>query len=177
MKLRLAPILISMLVTSAVLFGGWFAYRSAAMESPLSDTIRDIDGVKAADMHISNDSIRLELTLEPDADLRAIMARIRQDGEKIIKNRKIKLSIKNQSSAELDAWWSSMLFEVAEAMENRRYSDIPEALDRNLDRLPGLTAFTSMDEDFVYIRLTREDQSKFIVLPRIPAQLGVWGNE
>ena len=177
MKLRLAPILISMLITSAVLFGGWFAYRSAAMESPLSDKIHDIDGVETADMHIGNDSIRLELTLEPDADLPAIMARIRADGEKIIKDREINLIIRNESSAELDAWWSSMLFEVAEAMENRRYSAIPEALERNLDRLPGLTALTSMDEDFVYIRLTCGDHSKFIVLPRIPAQLGVWAHE
>jgi hypothetical protein len=166
-----------MLITSAVLFGGWFAYRSLAMETPLQEAVRDLDGIVEAEIEVDSDTVRLQLTLEPDADLRAIMAKIREEGGQALKNRQIRLSINNDVSEQLDAWWSSALFEVAEAMEHRRYSAIPEALERHLDRLPGLTAAASMDEEFVYIRLTRGGESKFVVLPRTPAQMGVWPNE
>lgn len=177
MKLRLLPILVSLVVTSAVLFGGWFAYHSVAMETPLSETIHDIEGVKNAEMNLDSDTLTLELTLERDANLYDIMQQIRKDGKAIIKDRKINVKINNHSSPELDAWWSLMLFDVAEAMENREYSSIPESLHEKKSSLGGLVVATSMDEENVYVRLARGEHSKYIVLPRTAPQMGVWPNE
>lgn len=177
MELRPLPVLISVAVTSAVLFGGWFAYRSLAMENPLSETVHGIPGVVKADMTIDSDTVHLELALEPDADLRAIMAQIREEGQDIIEDRNIELTIDNNASPELDGWWSRMLFDVAEAMEHRRYSDIPKTLNANKDLLEGLSVHTSMDDENVYIRLNHGNHSKFVVLPREPAMLGVWSHE
>ena len=39
MKLRLLPVVLSVIISAGVLFGGWFAYTSFAMENPLSDII------------------------------------------------------------------------------------------------------------------------------------------
>jgi copper chaperone CopZ len=176
-KLRLLPVLISIVATSAVLFGGWFAYHSVAMETPLSETIHNIPGVEEVKMNIETDKVTLELTLASDARLHEVMAEIRENGKAIIKDRSIDLKVTNRSSADLDQWWSFMMFDIAEAMENRRYSHIPETLFARQSELSGLKIDTAMDEENVYIRLIHDDHSKFIVLPRTPAQLGVWPHE
>ena len=76
----------------------------------------------------------------------------------------------------LDKAWSYSLFDVAEAMENRKYSGVRDAMAKLSERFPGVTAVTDIDENNVYISLRDGDAAKFVVLPRQPATLGVWPN-
>ncbi|MNI38883.1 hypothetical protein D3C73_930440 [compost metagenome] len=62
-------------------------------------------------------------------------------------------------------------------METKHYAEIPSSLDKQAAQLNGMTVATEMDNKYVYIRLTKGEYSKFILLPRVPAQLGVWPNE
>jgi hypothetical protein len=177
MKLRLLPILVSLIITSGMLFGGWFVYHSAALVNPLTDTVRQIPGVAHAAVEIQNEAVDIELKLEPDASLRAVMERLRKEAASLTGERKLNIRVVNESSAELDEWWSLSLFDVAQAMETKRYGDIPRALSERSAQLPGLEAVTEMDEEYVYVRLRKGDDSKFVLLPRIPETLGVWPNE
>ena len=177
MKLRLLPVLVSLLVTTAVLFGGLFVYRSEAMEKPLLNIVQGTEGVERAEMDISSNKISLRLELAPQASLREIMQHIRTEGAHKIGNRALDVVVTNDTPAELDKWWSGALFEVAQAMETKQYAKIPEALNAQAAQLEGLQVATEMDDDNVYIRLTKDGRSKFVILPRTPARLGVWPNE
>lgn len=179
MKLRIFPILASVIVTSAVLFGGWFAYDSYAMKNPLSDLVGGIHGVEHAEFALSSDQVVVKLRLLPDASLREIRHTIVTNGAAIIGKRSIQLQVENDSSAKLEQWWSKALFNVAEAMETRQYSQIPGLLEELSGQFEsgGLKAETEMDDQNVYIRLTDGKTSKFVILPRVPAKLGVWPNE
>ncbi len=52
MKLRLLPVVMSVIISAGVLFGGWFAYTSLAMENPLSDIISKVPGVASSTMKL-----------------------------------------------------------------------------------------------------------------------------
>ncbi len=66
-------------------------------------------------------------------------------------------------------------FDVAQSMEKKEYAKIPESLDKQAANVPGLKAATEMDgKKNVYIHLSKDDQHKYIILPRIPAKMGVW---
>ena len=177
MKLRLLPVLISVIVTSAVLFGGWFVYKGVAMENPLSDILEQSKGIEDAKIQFKKDVLSLRLTLAPDASLREIVQHIRQEGEQVIGQRMLDVQVTNAPSPDLDAWWSSVLFEVAQAMDTKQYAKIPEAVQAKAGQLEGLTFDTEMDDTNVYVRLTQGEHSKFIILPRIPAMMGVWSHE
>ena len=177
MKLRLLPVLVSLIITSGVLFGGWFIYHNVALEHPLSGAVRQIPGVTHAAVEIQNDAVNVELKLEPDASLRAVMEQLRKDASALLGERQLNVQVVNESSAELDEWWSLSLFDVAQAMETKQYGDIPRALEERSAQLPGLKTVTEMDEEYVYVRLQKGDESKFILLPRTPEMLGVWPNE
>lgn len=177
MKLRLLPVAVSLVLSAAVLFGGWFLYDSLAMESPLTKIVQQQPGVEQSQVSMGNGTVTIELTPKPDANLREIYQSIATQGASIIGNRKVELVVHDSSTPELDQWWSTALFDVAQAMENRRYADIPAALDAKKVQLPGLAVSTEMDDQYVYVRLTDGTHVKNVLLPRQPQRMGVWPNE
>jgi hypothetical protein len=174
MKLRLLPIVITILSTSAILFGGWFIYHSMAVENPLNNTVRAVHGVTQVTTDITNNNIAMDLKLTNDANLRDIYAVISKEGAPLMSNRQLQLKLDSQTSPQLEEWWSSALFEVAQAMETKHYADIPQVLKTKAQQIPGLQVATEMDDTNVYVRLTDGNHSKYIILPRIPAKIGVW---
>lgn len=177
MKLRLLPIIVSLLGTTVFLFGGWFVYQSVAMESPLSHIVHQLPGVEQSVTEISASEVRIELQLKPDASLREIMESIRKEGKSVIGDRKLNVVVTNASTISLDRIWSDGLFNVAQAMENRNYSRIPDTLDALAGKYSHITTSAEMDEENVYIRISDGTHSKFVILPRVSERLGVWPNE
>jgi hypothetical protein len=174
MKLRLVPILITVATTSALLFGGWFFYHSMVMENPLKNAIQGVHGVKQVTTNINSNQIAIDLKLTNDTDLLDLYAKITKEGSALLSNRDLKLNLDSQSSPELEKWWSATLFEVAQAMETKHYADIPQVLKAKAQKIPGLNVTTEMDDKNVYVRLTDGVYSKYIILPRKPAQMGVF---
>lgn len=176
MSFKWVPFLSTALLTAALLFGGWFAYRHYGVEQPLDRLAEQLPGVIQAEADMGTDEVRLRLRLEPDADLAAITRQIRTDGQATIGDRELRLEPVTETSEKLESAWQNVLFEVAEAMENRKYSGIRDALGRLEAEIPGLQATAQMDEQNVYIRLQDGETAKFVVLPRQPMSLGVWPN-
>ncbi len=177
MKLQPVPILLSMVFAAVVLFGGWFLYQNAAVASPLQSTVESIEGIRHVSTQVNGDHVNVAMELERDASLRAVMKEIRERNADLLKTRDLNIKIENSGSRVLDEWWSKSLFDIAEAMENKKYGDIPKLLNERKEELAGLQVHTEMDEQHVYVRLTLGDDSKFVMLPRTPAVMGVWTNE
>jgi hypothetical protein len=176
MKLRIYPTLITVLVTGVLLFGGWYLYRSFAIEQPLSRIISDVNGVSSSKPVIGRDTVTVKLQLKQGTDIRDVYHRISTDSASIIGGRQLKIDINQTPDPNLERLWSSMLFQVAEGMEKRTYSEIPKALSLLEAQNEGLKASTQMDETNVYITLQNGQAVKYIVLPRIPETIGVWPN-
>jgi hypothetical protein len=176
MKLRLLPILLSLTISAILLFGGWFAYQSVAMESPLSSIASMTPGVKLVDAHFSSEDVVMEIKLEPGTSLREVYSRIQTEGSALIGKKELKLKVLNESTPKMDQWWSSALFDVAQAMETKQYTQIPKTLQARSVESDGLKVATEMDDKYVYIALTDGAKSKYLMLPRTPGRLGVWTN-
>lgn len=174
MKLRLIPLLITVAASSAILFGGWFFYHSMVMENPIKAVILGVQGVKQVTTDINNNQLLIDLKLSKDTDLRNLYSTISTEGASLLRNRELKLKLGSQSSPELEQWWSTALFEVAQAMDTKHYADIPKVLQAKAEKMKGLAVATEMDETNVYVRLTNGEFSKYIILPRTPDQMGVF---
>lgn len=173
-KLRPLPVIISVAISTAVLFGGWFVYHSVAVENPLSNKIKEIQGVESMKLDMTKDDLNIALTLSPQASLQDIYQSILEQGASMIGGREIHLSINNESSLELDQLWESAMFDVAQAMETKHYSDIPLTLRKLSEARDDIIIKSEIDLTNVYIRLNQGDYAKFIILPRIPVVLGMW---
>ncbi|MBJ8193809.1 hypothetical protein JDS79_44670, partial [Bacillus cereus] len=70
------------------------------------------------------DQVVLKLDLKPQADVARLVDVVKQKGQSIIGSRTIKLDIADRSNSALNQWWSEAMFPVAEAMENKKYTQI-----------------------------------------------------
>ena len=175
MKLRLTPIIISIAVSSLVLFGGWSVYHSVAMKNPIVETAEQFPGVEEASVEFVQGAVNLRLVVNKEADLHGVIDTLHRAAADAIGGRNLKIDIIDHASERLNEWWSQVLFEVAEAMEKRSYSDLPEILEAN--KHPGMTIDTAIDDTYVYIRLVDGEHVKFVLLERMPALMGVWTSE
>ncbi|MCD9021153.1 hypothetical protein [Cohnella silvisoli] len=176
MKLKLLPIMITAALSAAILFGGWFAYRHYGVEQPLDRVANSIAGVESAKVETSSGHVKISVKLAPDANLGEIYRLIKRDGSGQIGGNQLELAATAKDSARLEKAWSYALFDVAEAMENRKYSGIRDAMGKLSEQFPGVTVTTDMDENNVYISMRDGDAAKYVVLPRQPATLGAWPN-
>lgn len=176
MKLRITPIVATAVVACLLLFGGWFAYRQYVVKAPLEKLVQQYEGVNHVQFDITQQQISLKLDLEPGTDLRGLVHYIETDGKSLIGNRTLKWNVENTSSDKLDQLWSEALFPVAEAMENKKYTNIPLTLKQLAGDNESLQVSAEMDDDNVYISLTDGKASKYIILPRVPEKMGVWTN-
>ncbi|AWB44973.1 hypothetical protein DCC85_12585 [Paenibacillus sp. CAA11] len=176
MKLRIFPIVATVAVTAVLLFGGWFTYRQMALQGPLEKLVKNYKGVKEAQLDITQSTVGLKLDLKPGTDLKGLVDYINKDGKSLLGNRSLKLDVEDHSSPALDKWWGNAMFPIAEAMENRNYTQIPETLSKLVKTNSSIQATAEMDDQNVYIALTDGQASKFIILPRIPEKIGVWNN-
>lgn len=176
MKIKVVPLAVTVVVSAALLFGGWSVYRHFGIEKPLDQVAESVPGVESAEAKMTAGQVVLYVKLSTDADLVEVYRKVKREGAAQIGSKKLELVVESDSSSKLDEAWSHSLFDVAEAMETRRYSGIRSAMEQLSERFPGVTAETDMDDDNVYIRLSDGQSAKYIVLPRQPISLGVWAD-
>lgn len=179
MKLRLVPVLITSVLSATLLFGGFFVYRHFAVQEPLQKIVSQYDGVNNSHISINRNEVTLKLDLAPGTKLRELVQYVSEEGKSVIDGRALKLDVEQNSSQLLDEYWDKAMFSVAEAMESRKYTLIPAQLDRLKEQYPqykDVIATTEIDDTNVYVSLSSGEDSKFIILPRKPATLGVWNN-
>ncbi|WP_151734512.1 hypothetical protein [Paenibacillus tengchongensis] len=179
MKLRLMPVLLTSVITAVLLFGGWYAYRQYAVQEPLKKIVSDYKGVNESHISINRNEVTLKLELAPGTKLRELVQYVSKEGKSAIGSRTLKLDVEQNPNELLDGYWDQAMFSVAEAMESGKYTLIPAKLDslktQNV-QYKDVTATTEIDDNNVYVSLTSGTDSKFIILPRVPASMGVWNN-
>lgn len=176
MKLRIGQTVAIAAVSAILLFGGWFGYRQWAIEAPFQKLVKQYEGVNRVQFNITPKEVGLKLDLAAGTDMGGLVRHIEKDGKKLLGNRNLKLEVTDHSTPDLDKIWSEALFSVAQAMENKQYTEIQQTLDQLVQQHEALQATADMDDENVYVTLTYGTASKYVILPRIPQKMGVWPN-
>ncbi|MBB3109326.1 hypothetical protein FHS18_001378 [Paenibacillus phyllosphaerae] len=177
MNIRIMPTVVTAVISAGLLVGGWFAYQNVATVQPLEQILVDVPGVTEAVPNVQRDAVTVSLKLDNDANIRDVYDTILLEGEHVIGDRELRLQIDNSKSDEiLNDIWSSVLFNIAQAMETRQYTGIPTAMEQIESKYEGVTATSEMDDMNVYITLKHGAAAKYVILPRTPEQMGVWPN-
>ncbi|WP_128894398.1 hypothetical protein [Longirhabdus pacifica] len=176
MKLKPIPMLCSLLIVAVALFGGWYIYNTQIVEKSLLQNVAAIQGVEEADVNSNNQHVVISITLADDANYREVTNELEKATAQFEDNKEVHIEIENTSNDQLDDWWTSILFDIAQAMDNKQLAQIPEILEVNAAPMETLEYWTELDEENVYIRLNLEDGEKFIMLPREPEMLRAWSD-
>lgn len=176
MKIRIGQTIAIAAVSAVLLFGGWFAYRQWAIEAPIEKLVKQYEGVNHVQFNITPKEVGLKLDLAAGTDMGGLVRHIEKEGKDLLGKRTLKLEVTDRSTPDLDQIWSEALFSVAQAMENKQYTEIQSTLDQLERKHDALRATADMDEENVYVTLTDGTSSKYVILPRVAQKLGVWPN-
>ena len=165
MQLRKVPVIASLLVTMALLFGGWFLYQKVEVEEPIRTEISAMKSATLADLLMNKEQLLIKLTVtNPDKfpeEYMKLMNHISQD----ITNKKVAVELTNQDAA-LKQVWMDGTFALTEALELHQYSKVPKIVGdwkvkNHLDK-----ASTAMDQDNIYVFLKRGSGEYYTIVPR-----------
>jgi hypothetical protein len=173
MRLRLIPVIITMFITTGVLFGGWYSFQHWGISMPIKDQVESLDGVTLIRHELREKELFLELEVAPDVRLREINEVLKEKLADDLNGRELVLQVEDRSSVALDRWWGEQLFVVAESMDLRKYAGIPSHLNKVSQQFADGKAIVEMDETNIYVQIYEGKHYKFVILPR-EAQLGVW---
>jgi hypothetical protein len=173
MRLRLMPIFITMLATTTILFGSWFAFQHWGVSQPIESKVDSLEGVHFVRYEINQHEFILSVDVAPDVRLREVNDDLQKKLVDLLDGRKLVIRVNDKPSKQLDRWWGEHLFQVAEAMDLRKYGAIPNNLKDINDDFANAKAIVEMDDSNVYVQLYEGEHYKFIILPR-ETRMGVW---
>jgi len=175
-NVRPLPVLLAFLVTAGLLFGGYFVYQAYAVQQPMESGIAGVEGVSAVSLETERGLVTIRLRLRPEADLMRVYRQVETLAAGRAGGRNIAVVVETEAGGDLEAVWQEMLFDLAEAMENRRYGDIPGLMEAAERRHPGLSAEAAMDESRVYVTLRLDGAAMHKALPLAGGRLEAWAN-
>lgn len=169
MQTRKLPvsILLSLLITLTLLFGGWFLYTKLQVEEPIRKQIGQMTSVKLADMQVGKEQLMIDLNVVKPESFPGEYIALLQTIRDIAPDKKVQIELANQDP-ELKKIWSEGVFRFTEAVDLHEYSKIPTLLnswktEHHLD-----TATASMDDNYIYVFLKRDKAQYFTIIPRTP---------
>lgn len=154
------------IVSLLILFGGWYLYQNISVKNPINEAVSSIDGVKVVDLAIDKKNVNLSINLYDVDNLQITYELIEEYVAPYLQNRSLNIEIVNNGNESLNFAWNESYFYIAEAIDKKEYSLIPQTIDNmqkkyNLDQV-GYT----MDETNIYIDLHSADTALYIVIPR-----------
>lgn len=164
MNVRAMPVMLSLIFTLFLLFGGWFAYQQFYVQQPIEAFINQKEHVTLHDMRINNNQINLYLDFsKPDNfvdDYKEIQEFVATKAPGKMVN--IHLSKHGENMKDL---WEEEYFGLAEAIQKQEYSRIPEIIEEMGKKRQLEKTVARMDEQNVYVFLQSGTDHLYAVLP------------
>ncbi len=163
-NIRAMPAVLSLLVTLIVLFGGYFAHQWFNVEKPLKNMIQSTPHVTLEELRVNSDRIEIRLNADENFSLASDYIPLREKLRSLAGGRQVNIELTDRADAVLEKAWNRMAFGVTEAVVQRRYTQIPETVER-VAETAKIRHEVAMDEQFVYVALHHDDHSLYRVLP------------
>ena len=163
-NIRAMPAVLSLLVTLIVLFGGYFAHQWFYVEKPLKSMIQSTPHVTLKHLRVKPDRIEIRLDADEKFSLAADFIPLREKLRSLAGEREVNIELADRTDAVLEKAWNQMAFGVTEAVVLRRFTQIPETIEREA-KTAKVRHEVAMDEQFVYVVLRHNGHSLYRVLP------------
>lgn len=176
-KVRPFPAVLSLVITLAVLFGGWLLYEWFQVTQPIGELLDNEEHVADYDINVTPRSVTVNLQVEPAFSLNADYLSLLEQIKQTTAQENVTITLKDKPDDKLQTTWNGLYFIFAEGIANREYHTMLEQLEQQ-PLAQNVQLQVAMDEENVYVLLqeTEGEQALFRVLPLGNGQTGVKEN-
>ncbi|PTX59949.1 hypothetical protein C8P63_11094 [Melghirimyces profundicolus] len=164
MNIRWRIAVLTLFVSLFALFGGFYGYQWYNVEKPIRETVEHTPHVHLKTLSVQPDRITLRFKPDPEFSLVSDYLPLREKVKAHAGDRKLDIHFADRPDSSLRDAWNRMSFGVKEGIAHRRYTAIPETVEK-VAKKEGIRYRLSMDAGYVYVELHKGDRFLYQVLP------------
>lgn len=170
-RIRILPTISALILTLALLFGGFQAYQTYALVRPLEFQLTHIADVRSASVLIQGTAPEIVVSLGRVADLQTTYAQIEAQVENSL-GTTASIKLLDHPSPSLDTLYESLELILLQGINHGDYvSMVPEAV--RAAAADGVRARVTMNGQYVFVQLEKGDAYLYNLIPY--KALGVTG--
>lgn len=177
-QLKLKPLFITFIIAIILFVTSGFAYQYITEKKPMNDSLQNLkNSTVTAPPTKENSDIYVEIVPNENSDLDIAVQEVYaalNDYNYGNANIHVTLGSGKAQHQQLDALWKEQLFQIAEAMASQNYSHIPELMKTLESQDTALKASATIDNQYVYITLRKDQEVKYVLLPLQTELMEVW---
>ncbi|MCL6515515.1 hypothetical protein [Alicyclobacillus sp.] len=162
LRIRLVPVIFIVIISLAILFGGWRAYQHLNVVGPLQENLQKVAGVEAVEVEAGNPTV-IRVQLGPVDDLQTAYDHLVETVSGTFAGTD-RLLIEDRRDAQLVSAYEAITPILMEGLASGRYREMISGVADEAKHL-GVGARVTMDEHNVYIQLQHGDRYLYKVLP------------
>ncbi|HOR87168.1 MAG TPA: hypothetical protein PLL98_11890 [Bacillota bacterium] len=177
MKTRYIQVLkafIALVITVASLCTGQAIWLNYAIDLPLDKALNEINGVEEVawdNGNSINDTMNIFVKLGNTNSLQKTYIEINKEIEQILKGRQYTLNIKDNRSPELEQTYYEIHYYIQKAIADGDFPLLKEKVQEKTESM-GAKSRLYVDEQNIYLQLTKNESSLYAVIARHSNQTG-----
>jgi len=177
MQTRKKPltIMLSLIATLTLLFGGWYMYQKMEIEEPIRQTVEAMKSAQLSNLHIDKNEVAIELTVTHPEMFPNEYKELSNSMAQMLDNKDVNITVSNKDS-DLQTIWADGVFAFTEAVDLHQYSKVPALLSQWKQEHQLDVVDTQMDERNVYVFMKRGKDAFYVMVPRFPNEQEVQVN-
>ena len=159
---------IALVITIAGLYIGQALWQNYAVDLPLDKALHGISGVEKVtwdDSKNINDSISIYVTLNNTANLQKTHEEINKKIEQTLKDKQYTLEIEDNRSPDLEQAYYDIHYYIQKSIVDGDFPLLEEKVQEKAKAV-GAAAKVYVDEQNIYLQLTKNDNSLYAVVAR-----------
>jgi hypothetical protein len=164
-QVRKGTIVLSLIATLTLLFGGWFLYQKMQIEEPIRTEIGQMQSAELAKLEVGKDRIHIDLKVTNPERFPQEYRQLKRKLGELVGNKPVDMEIHNKAKA-LEEIWTNGVFVFTEAVDLHQYSRIPQIVGQWKEVHSLDEALTQMDDENIYVYLKRGSEDFYTIVPR-----------
>ncbi|MCH5585524.1 hypothetical protein MK805_11240 [Shimazuella sp. AN120528] len=164
MTKQIKVIMISLVVTLIVLFGGYQGYQYFKIEKPIKDVIHAQKDISLTKIEADPEDTEVQLNVKPTYDFIDKFPEVSIQLDKNLGKGKWHITFTNPQSNKVEIAWHEMVFGVKEGLETGKYTLIQTTV-KQISSKYHLHYQLYIDDQYVYLSLKDENKTWYQILP------------
>lgn len=164
-ELRIVVIILTAVLTVAILCGGYFAYNVYGVEKPLEEELSSLQQVSSVVITKDKKTYEIKIQLEPQENLQSAYSEIQDALNRHFKGKDYELQIADNRNEKIELFYLQMQPAVQQAAAQSEFVWLDNQFREQCEQM-ALTYNLMVDEQNIYIQIINGSDYLYEVVPR-----------